>query len=35
LPIFITGQLSGGGGVIADELHFGLPPAESLQGCEP
>jgi len=24
--VFITGQLSGGGGVIATELHFGPPP---------
>jgi hypothetical protein len=25
-PIFITGQLSGGGGVIATEIHSGPPP---------
>jgi Single-strand binding protein family len=27
--VFVTGQLSGGGGVIATELHSGPPPGES------
>jgi single-stranded DNA-binding protein len=26
--VFITGQLSGGGGVIATEIHSGPPPGE-------
>jgi hypothetical protein len=28
-PIFVTGQLSGGGGVIATELHSGPPPDQA------
>ncbi len=33
--IFVTGQLSGGGGVIATEIHSGLPPEEEIDPADP